>query len=488
MQWINDSTNDYRLPSPDPHRFPPYLGPPGASQPRQNPVAFPEANTWSAPSLPSPPVNTSYPSYLPYEFQSPSVLSYGAYPVLSPSGPPPPPPIQPANSYSSFDGYRSAESASSQQLYNNSSLHAQPTYNSATSFYPPAAPPTNPATRPSAASSPPSPLISQAAQAAQNAESPPRPPIQQQQFPSSAAASFYQYSQCSGNKRALCIGVDYYADAQPLRGCVNDAKRMREFLVSDLGYQFHEILLLSEDDLNPKNKPTRENILTAMAWLVKDAAINDSLFFHFSGHGTQTRDLDGDEEDGWDETIFPMDYKLARPILDDTIHDYLVKPLPLGCRLTSIFDSCHSGTAMDLPYVYNANGKVQKVGFISSNTRSLGHMLHCKSLSGVAAIGGMMVAGKNVFAGNKARRTKANGADCISFSACADSGEAQDESKNGQYTGAMSFAFRESLRANPTQSYLELLQDLRRRLSKAYKQVPQLSSSHPMDMKLRFIA
>lgn len=29
----------------------------------------------------------------------------------------------------------------------------------------------------------------------------------------------------------------------------------------------------------------------------------------------------------------------------------LVKPLPAGCRLTGIFDSCHSGTVMDLPYV-----------------------------------------------------------------------------------------------------------------------------------------
>lgn len=32
-------------------------------------------------------------------------------------------------------------------------------------------------------------------------------------------------------------------------------------------------------------------------------------------------------------------------------HDMLVKPLPAGCRLTAIFDSCHSGTVMDLPYV-----------------------------------------------------------------------------------------------------------------------------------------
>lgn len=41
-----------------------------------------------------------------------------------------------------------------------------------------------------------------------------------------------------------------------------------------------------------------------MQWLVKDAKPNDSLFFHYSGHGGQTKDLDGDEADGHDEGMF----------------------------------------------------------------------------------------------------------------------------------------------------------------------------------------
>lgn len=39
-------------------------------------------------------------------------------------------------------------------------------------------------------------------------------------------------------------------------------------------------------------------------------------------------------------------------IPDDLIHKTLVKPLAPGVRLTAIFDSCHSGTVMDLPYIY----------------------------------------------------------------------------------------------------------------------------------------
>lgn len=33
------------------------------------------------------------------------------------------------------------------------------------------------------------------------------------------------------------------------------------------------------------------------------------------------------------------------------MHDIMVKPLPAGCRLTAIFDSCHSGSSLDLPYI-----------------------------------------------------------------------------------------------------------------------------------------
>jgi len=34
----------------------------------------------------------------------------------------------------------------------------------------------------------------------------------------------------------------------------------------------------------------------------------------------------------------------------------MVRPLHAGVRLTAIFDSCHSGTALDLPYIYSTQG------------------------------------------------------------------------------------------------------------------------------------
>ncbi|KAG7127967.1 Metacaspase-1A like protein [Verticillium longisporum] len=47
-------------------------------------------------------------------------------------------------------------------------------------------------------------------------------------------------------------------------------------------------------------------------------------------------------------------------------------------------------------------------------------------------------------------------------------------------TGAMSHAFISALKANPQQSYVELLNSIREILEGSYSQLPQLSSSHPM--------
>jgi hypothetical protein len=49
----------------------------------------------------------------------------------------------------------------------------------------------------------------------------------------------------------------------------------------------------------------------------------------------------------------------------------MVKPLPPGCRLTAIFDSCHSGTALDLPYVYSTEGKIKEPNLLAEAGQGL---------------------------------------------------------------------------------------------------------------------
>lgn len=66
----------------------------------------------------------------------------------------------------------------------------------------------------------------------------------------------------------------------------------------------------------------------------------DAVFTHYSGHGGKLRDEDGDEEDGFDETLVPLDYHEAGQIRDDTLYKELVGALPTGVVMTSVMDCC----------------------------------------------------------------------------------------------------------------------------------------------------
>eukprot|EP00667_Euglena_gracilis_P014555 EG_transcript_15081 len=158
-------------------------------------------------------------------------------------------------------------------------------------------------------------------------------------------------SEGGGRKRALIIGINYVGQQGELRGCVNDAKAMKHFLASR---GFTEFRMLTDGDVSD-GQPTAQNILEGFRWLSTGAKQGDSLFFHYSGHGGSVRDTNGDEKDGKDETIVPVDYRTAGQIIDDVILKELVLPLPAGCQLTSVMDCCHSGTVFDLPYLFTAN-------------------------------------------------------------------------------------------------------------------------------------
>ncbi|KAJ9048575.1 Ca(2+)-dependent cysteine protease [Entomophthora muscae] len=159
-------------------------------------------------------------------------------------------------------------------------------------------------------------------------------------------------------KRAVLVGINYFGTREQLHGCINDTKAIQDLLCDHYGFSIHNMKILTDNQShNPLYMPTRKNMIQAMQWLVSDASPNDSLFFYFSGHGGQNLDFKGDEDDGWDETICPVDHARAGAIIDDEINKILVCPLPPGCRLTAILDCCHSGTVLDLPYQYNSNGE-----------------------------------------------------------------------------------------------------------------------------------
>ncbi|RKP24669.1 peptidase C14, caspase domain-containing protein [Syncephalis pseudoplumigaleata] len=300
-------------------------------------------------------------------------------------------------------------------------------------------------------------------------------------------------SNCTGRRRALLVGINYKGQQGELRGCINDVHNIKRFLMELHHFRECDMVILTDDQQDPRSIPTRANMIAAMRWLVNGAQPNDSYFFHFSGHGGQVRDADGDESDGFDETILPLDYKRAGQIVDDEINAIMVRPLPPGCRLTAIFDSCHSGTAMDLPFLYDERGQLVKSSPKKKVTQSL-QQASKQYLSGnlMGAVSALTSSLQSMQSGGQATKitqeTRASMGDVIMFSGCMDSQTSADTSVQGYgATGAMSYAFITTMRGNPQQTYTMLLGNLREILRGKYSQKPQMSTGRPMDMNTWFI-
>jgi hypothetical protein len=135
--------------------------------------------------------------------------------------------------------------------------------------------------------------------------------------------------------------------------------------------------------------------------------------------------LDGDEQDGTDEVIYPVDFQRAGHIVDDQIHDVVVRPLQPGVRLTAIFDSCHSGSVMDLPYLYSTKGVLKEPNLAKEAGQGLIQAVTSYArgdLGGVAT--SIFGFAKTAFQGDEAYnqtvRTKTSPADVIMWSGSKD--------------------------------------------------------------------
>ncbi|KAF8628785.1 hypothetical protein AX15_003724 [Amanita polypyramis BW_CC] len=265
-------------------------------------------------------------------------------------------------------------------------------------------------------------------------------------------SSRFKPSKCTGRRKALCIGINYSGQRNELKGCINDALNMRKFLMQNYRFRSSEIMILTDDGRDPRRHPTRQNMLAGMQWLVEGARPHDSLFIHYSGHGGQKRAEDDEEADGLDEVIFPVDFKESGDIIDNELNQILVKPLPPGCRLTGVFDCCHSGTVLDLPYLHSAHGRIKKT-----------HI------------------------SKRARRSEPPPADVMCFSACKDDETSADTFEGGMYVGAMSYALIKVLKENSDQTYDQVLHSVRTLLRPKYKQKPQVGTSNPLDLEAKFM-
>ena len=139
-------------------------------------------------------------------------------------------------------------------------------------------------------------------------------------------------------KRALLIGINkYQIPGADLRGCVNDVRNIEAALIEWCGFAKGDITTLTDLDA------TKKAMETGIKRLVASGQNGDTLVLHYSGHGANVPDADGDEADERDEILCPTDLDWKDPLTDDWLRKTFDR-LKRGVALTVIMDCCHSGT------------------------------------------------------------------------------------------------------------------------------------------------
>ena len=172
-------------------------------------------------------------------------------------------------------------------------------------------------------------------------------------------------------KRAFMVGISHYDTAltgyqwNNING-TNDVQLLSPILKKQ-GFYLNTLI---------DEQATYQNIISQLSSFIRKTKKGDIVYLHFSTHGQPVEDLNGDEADGWDEAIVPIDaykiykkgsYEGKRHLLDDQLNEF-VKRLrekvgPKGF-LYVVIDACHAGTSS------RANDETvrgTKVGFTYNN-------------------------------------------------------------------------------------------------------------------------
>ena len=188
---------------------------------------------------------------------------------------------------------------------------------------------------------------------------------------------------------ALLIGINYVGDpGGELLTCYNDVCRMSRFLKETFNYQDRNIYLLTDVNVKNRQDATREHFLKTWGTILKKIKENHKkgiiteFIFHYSGHGGARETMKEDEKDHQQECMVFLDHVLW----DADFRRLCLEPIPDSCRVLMIFDSCHSGTAANLPFVYNPlSGELDHESYLWPNTTHLMMISGCRDAQTSAA-------------------------------------------------------------------------------------------------------
>ena len=285
-------------------------------------------------------------------------------------------------------------------------------------------------------------------------------PIVPQEPPHADTKALFKKLSHYKNGKAVLIGINYRGTDSELNGCINDVKNMYDYLTVVEQFDPNNIIVLTDESSSSLQRlPTNKNILANLRWLVNgnDGTDNISLFLHYSGHGSYMSDTNKDETDGKDECICPLDYAQSGFIIDDVLRAELLPPIKNkpNVTLTCVFDSCHSGSILDMRYTVKLTRDSDSITTLSIIENKQYDKSDCE---------------------------------VICFSGCMDSQTSADAYINGKSQGMLTCAFLTTLskyRKSSTQlTFKKFIGELQAyAATNGYEHVPQLSFNKYFDVK-----
>jgi len=256
-------------------------------------------------------------------------------------------------------------------------------------------------------------------------------------------------------RKGLLIGINYTGTSNELRGCINDTENLKNFLIRN-GYLTESDMIFMSDSQKDKLYPTKNNILEQLNGIVQfsNEHFDDKVFIFlaYSGHGTKMSDLHGDEKDGEDEMLCPIDCDTVGFIDDDYMKKNFIDKLGSNVTIVVLIDACHSGTMLDLKYNYKCDASDSKI--IQDNI--------CETKCNIVMISGC--------------RDNQTSADAYMYDSI---------DKRTEFQGAMTNSFINCYNDNITTN--ELLRNMKSWLQKhLHRQVPECSSGKLMITKEKF--
>ncbi|HEU5091090.1 MAG TPA: caspase family protein, partial [Nitrospira sp.] len=201
--------------------------------------------------------------------------------------------------------------------------------------------------------------------------------------------------------------------------------------------------------------------------LIAKGRKDDVLVLHYSGHGSNVPDDNGDEADHRDEILCPTDLDWKDPFRDDWLRKTLGK-LRSGVNLTVIMDCCHSGTITRVMNPFDAPRRQR--------------YLPCP-LDLMATESGRKLRGTLRGQLGKAPRGRKRKKDIVHadiqellITGCRDTQTSADAYIGGSYNGALTYYLVESIKeAEGKLTYRELHQRTAAKLKQEdFDQIPQL--------------